>query len=155
MKGSKYDTKHNGLCSAAACHDVLLLVDAASSYQRMLPVVEANAEKIGITFHVSVINGAYPTLQTTSKNIAFSTFPGWGKDYADPITFFQALFKGGSIIPQGNTNYSLVGVKSSQAKSLGLTGNAQGVPSVDPQLARCRFSPDRPAAPVTRLLTGR
>src|SRR4029079_12103929 len=122
---------------AAGCHDVLLLVDSASSYQRMLPVIQANAAKIGITFHVSVINGAYPTLQTTSKNIAIATFPGWGKDYADPITFFQPLFSGSTIIPQGNTNYSLVGVKPSQAKSLGLTGNVQGVPDVDSQVARC------------------
>jgi peptide/nickel transport system substrate-binding protein len=137
MKGSKYDTKHDGTCSAAACHDVLLLVDSASSYQRMLPVVQADAAKIGITFHVSVVNGAYPTLQNTAKNIAIATFPGWGKDYADPLTFFQALFSGSSIIPQGNTNYSLVGLKASQAKSLGLTGDVEGVPSVDPQLERC------------------
>ena len=37
MKGSKYDTKHDGTCSAAACKNVLLLVDTASTYQRMLP----------------------------------------------------------------------------------------------------------------------
>ena len=72
-----------------------------------------------------------------SKNIAIATFPGWGKDYADPLTFFQPLFNGRTIIPQGNTNYSLVGVKPSQAKSLGVTGDVQGVPSVDPQLDRC------------------
>jgi len=137
MKGSKYDTKHDGMCSAAACHNVLLLVDSASSYQRMLPVVQADAHKIGITFHVSVINGAYPTLQNTAKNIAIATFPGWAKDYADPLTYFQALFAGSSIIPQGNTNYSLVGLKPSQARSLGVTGSVKGVPSVDSQLARC------------------
>ena len=33
--------------------------------------------------------------------------------------FVGPLFDGRSIIPSGNTNYSLVGVKPSQAKSLG------------------------------------
>ena len=65
----------------------------ASTYQRMLPIVEADAAKIGITFHVSTVAGAYPTLQTTSKNIAIATFPGWAKDYADALTFFQPLFE--------------------------------------------------------------
>jgi peptide/nickel transport system substrate-binding protein len=137
MKGSKYDTKHDGMCSAAACHDVLLLVDTASTYQRMLPIIEADAAKIGITFHVSTVAGAYPTLQTTSKNIAIGTFAGWAKDYADALTFFQPIFSGRTIIPQGNTNYSLVGLEPSQAKSLGVTGSIHGVPSVDPQLEHC------------------
>jgi peptide/nickel transport system substrate-binding protein len=143
MKGSKYDTKHDGMCSAAACHNVLLLVDTASTYQRMLPIVQADAAKIGITFHVSTIAGAYPTLQTTSKNIAIAPFPGWAKDYADALTYFQPIFSSTSIIPQGNTNYSLVGVKPSQAKSLGLTGNVKNVPSVDPQLTRCAALADQ------------
>jgi peptide/nickel transport system substrate-binding protein len=143
MKGSKYDTKHDGMCTAAACHHVLLLVDTASTYQRMLPIVEADAAKIGITFHVSTIAGAYPTLQTTSKNIPFATFPGWAKDYADALTYFQPIFSSHSIIPQGNTNYALVGLRASQAKSLGVSGNIQGVPSVDAQLARCAALADQ------------
>jgi len=144
MKGSRYDTNHNGTCSAAACHNVLLLVDAASTYQRMLPIVQADAKEIGITFHVSTVNGAYPTLQTTSKNIAIATFPGWAKDYADPLTFFSPLFNGRTIIPQGNTNYSLVGLKPSQAKALGVTGDINGVPSVDSQIDRCAALANQP-----------
>jgi peptide/nickel transport system substrate-binding protein len=137
MKGSKYDTRHDGMCSAAACKNVLLVVDAGSTFQRMLPVVEADAAKIGITFHVSTIAGAYPTVQTTSKNIPIATFTGWGKDYADPITFFKPLFDGHSIIPDGNTNYSLVGLEPSQVKSLGVTGSIRGVPNVDARVDRC------------------
>jgi ABC-type transport system substrate-binding protein len=125
------------MCSASACHNVLLLVDTQSTYQRMLPIVQADAAKLGITFHVSTIAGAYPTLQTTSKNIPIAPFPGWFKDYADALTFFQPIFSSHSIIPTGNTNYSLVGVKPSQAKSLGVTGNVNNVPSVDSQLAKC------------------
>ncbi len=137
MKGSKYDIDGNGTCSAPACKNVLLLTDTQSTFQRMVPIVQADAQKLGITFHVATVNGAYPTLETTSKNIAIAIFPGWFKDYADALTFFSPLFDGRTIIAQGNTNYSLVGMKPSQAKALGVTGTVTGIPSVDAQLDRC------------------
>jgi peptide/nickel transport system substrate-binding protein len=136
MRGSKYDVDKNGTCGAPACHDVLLLNDTALVNTRTLPIVVHDAQELGITFHVSTISGAYPTLQTPSKNIAVA-FPGWGKDYADPYTFLDPNFNGRSIIPEGNTNYSLVGLKPAQAKTLGVTGTTTGIPSVDPQLDHC------------------
>ncbi len=93
------------------------------------------------------MDGAFPTLQTTAKNIAIATFPGWFKDYADPFTFFSPLFDGRTIIPTGNVNYSLVGLKPSQAKQLGITGDIDGVPNVNSQLDRCAVL-TRPAAPL-------
>ncbi len=137
MKGSKYDVDHNGTCGAPACRNVLLLNDAQQTFSRMLPTIMQDAKELGITFHVSTINGAFPTLQTTNKNIAIAIFPGWAKDYADALTFFNPLFDGRTIIPQGNANYSLVGMKPSQAKALGVTGTITGIPSVDPDLDRC------------------
>jgi ABC-type oligopeptide transport system substrate-binding subunit len=103
----------------------------------MLPTIQANAAKIGITFAVRSVNGAYPVIQTTSKNIPISTRPRWFKDYADPSTFVDPLFKGSSIIPSGNTNYALVGVTPSQVKSLGLTGSTSNVPSIDAAANKC------------------
>ena len=137
MKGSKYDVDKNGTCGAPACHDVLLLDDTQANFARMAPIVIEDAAKIGITFHLATVNGAYPTLQTTAKNIPIAIFPGWFKDYADALTFFSPLFDGRTIIPQGNVNYSLVGLKPSQAKALGVTGDLNGIPSVDTQLDHC------------------
>ena len=137
MKGSKYDLDNSGTCNASACHDVLLLNDTQATFGKMLPIVEQDAAKIGITFHVATVAGAYPTLQTTRKNIAIGIFPGWFKDYADPLTFFSPLFDGRSIVADGNVNYSLVGLKPSQAKALGVTGDIRGIPNVDAQLDRC------------------
>jgi len=137
MRGSKYDTHHDGTCSASQCRNVSLITDAMFPYPKTLTVVEADAKKLGITFHVISINGAYPTLQTTAKNIAIAAFPGWFKDYADALTFFSPLFDGRTIIPTGNVNYSLVGLKPSQAKSLGVDGTTTGIPSVDSDLDRC------------------
>ncbi len=137
MRGSKYDTNHDGMCGAPACRGVLLLDDSQSTYQKMLPVVEADAKEIGITFHAVTVAGAYPTVQTTAKNIPIAIFTGWGKDYADPLTFFSPLFNGRTIIPTGNVNYSLVGLEPSQAKALGLTGDTADIPNVDSALDRC------------------
>jgi peptide/nickel transport system substrate-binding protein len=137
MKGSKYDTKGDGTCSAKECKGVLLLADTRAVDTAMLPVIEADAKKIGITFTVRTINGAYPTIQTPSKNIPIAERPGWGKDYADPLTFFSPLFDGRTIIPQGNTNYSLVGITPAQCTKLKIKGNCNNVPSINKQLDKC------------------
>jgi peptide/nickel transport system substrate-binding protein len=144
MRGSRYDLHGDGMCSAPACHNVLLLADSQSVFQRLLPTIEQDAGKIGIAFEVRTIAGAFPTLQTTAKNIPFADFPGWFKDYADALTFFNPLFDGQTIIPAGNVNYSLVGLRPSQAKALGVTGTITGIPNVDANLERCSGLAGRP-----------
>lgn len=139
MKKSKY-SGGTGSCTASACKGVLMIGDVRAVDNRMIPVIQADAKKIGITFTVRQINGAYTTIQTTSKNVPISERPGWGKDYADASTFFAELFDGGAIIPEGNTNYSLVGVTPAlnKSKKLGLTGNLNGIPSVDGKINTCQ-----------------
>ena len=140
IKLSKYDPGHTGKCTASACKNVLMIGDVRSVDNRMIPVIQADAAKIGLSFTVRQINGAYTTIQTTSKNIPISERPGWGKDYADASTFFAELFDGQAIIPSGNTNYSLVGVTPAlnTSKKLGLTGKLTGIPSVDPDINACQ-----------------
>jgi peptide/nickel transport system substrate-binding protein len=138
MKLSKY-SGGSGKCTAAACKNVLMIADTRALDNRMIPVVQASAAKIGVTFKVRAINGAYTTIQTTNKNIPFSERPGWGKDYADPYTFFGELFDSRALIPSGNTNYSLVGITPhiNTQKKLGVTGNLIGVPSVNADIDGC------------------
>ena len=137
MRGSKYDLNHDGMCSAKACKNVLMIADTRGIDPGMTNTIQQDAAKIGITFTVRQVNGAYPTIQTVAKNIPISERPGWGKDYADPVTFFAPLFDGRTIIPTGNTNYSLVGITPSQAKTLHVTGNSKNVPTVNADLDRC------------------
>jgi peptide/nickel transport system substrate-binding protein len=137
MKQSKYDPGKTGKCTAAACKGVLVIADTRGVDTRMIPILEANTAKIGITLKVRSINGAYTTIQTPSKNIPFSERPSWGKDYADPYTFFALLFSSGAIIKSGNTNYSLVGITPAIAKKVGATGNLANVPSVDADIKAC------------------
>ena len=137
MMGSKYDTSHDGMCDAPQCKGVLLISDTRALDSKMDQVIEQDAAQIGITFTIRSINGAYPAIQTPSKNIPLAERPGWGKDYADPYTFFSPLFDGRNIIPAGNTNYSLVGVTPAECKTLKIGGNCTGVPSVNALLDKC------------------
>jgi len=138
MKGSKYDTKGNGMCSASACQNVLLVADTRAVDTKMLPVLQADAKKIGITFKMRVVKGAYPTLQTPKNNVAISERPGWGKDYASASTFFIPLMASYDIIPNGNPNYALVGLTPAIAKKVGATGSINGVPSIDKDITVCQ-----------------
>jgi peptide/nickel transport system substrate-binding protein len=137
MKQSKYDPGHTGKCTASACKNVLMIADTRSVDKTMVPILQADAAKIGITYTVRSINGAYPTIQTPAKNIPIAERPSWGKDYADPYTFFAELFHSGAIIKSGNTNYSLVGMTPAIATKVGATGNLNNVPTVDAQINTC------------------
>jgi peptide/nickel transport system substrate-binding protein len=136
MKQSKYKTK-GGVCTASQCKNVLLISDTRAVDKLLLPALQASAAKIGITFAVRTVTGAYPVIQTTSNNIPISTRPRWFKDYADPSTFIGPLFYSGNIIPEGNTNYSLVGLKPSQVSALGIKGNTKNIPSIDKLSDEC------------------
>jgi peptide/nickel transport system substrate-binding protein len=137
MKGSKYDSSGDGTCSASACKNVLLIADTRQVDTKMVPVIQADAQKIGVTFAVRSIEGAYPAIQTPSRNIPLAERPGWGKDYADAYTFFNPLFDGRTIQANGNTNYSLVGITPAIAAKVHAKGNVQNVPSVNADLDHC------------------
>jgi ABC-type transport system substrate-binding protein len=138
MKGSKYDTAGNGMCSAPQCKNVLLVADTRETDTKLLPVLQADAAKIGITFKVRTVKGAYPTLQTPANNVAISERPGWGKDYASASTFFIPLMASYDIIKNGNPNYSLVGITPAIAKKVGATGDVTNVPSIDGDINHCQ-----------------
>jgi peptide/nickel transport system substrate-binding protein len=144
MIGSRYDTAHTGLCSAPKCKNVLLLADAHAVDANLVAVIEQSAAKIGITFTVRTVNGAYPFVATPSRNIPISEFPSWGKDYADPLTFFNPLSDGRTINPAGNTNYSLVGISATQCATLHITGNCTDVPNVNTRIDRCTILSGQP-----------
>ena len=137
MAKSKYANK-NGVCTAKECKGVLMISDVRQADKGTTPVIQSGASKIGITFTVRTVNGAYPVIQTTARNIPISNRPRWFKDYADPSTFIDPLFKGANIIPTGNTNYALVGLKPGQAAQLGIKGTVNNIPSIDNLADACQ-----------------
>ena len=137
MKLSKYDKNHDGICDATACRNLLTITGDREVEKGFIPVLTQNLKSIGIVIKDRVLKDAYTPIQTTRNNIPFSTRPGWGKDYADALTFFGPLFDGRNIIPVGNTNYSLLGITPAIAKKVGVKGNVTDVPSINADLDRC------------------
>ncbi len=141
MKLSKYDSNKDGICDASACKSIFTVTGDRSVEVGFIPALTQNLKSIGLNIKDQVLKDAYTPIQTPRKNIPFSTRPGWGKDYADALTFYGPLFDGNNIIPQGNTNYSLLGITAATAKKVGVKANP---PSA---LPRCRAStPISPSA---------
>jgi peptide/nickel transport system substrate-binding protein len=142
MKQSKYDTNHDGICDAPECKNILHVTENRPVDQARAVVIESSLKKIGMTIKTRELASAYTIIQTTSNNVPLSSRPGWGKDYADALTFFEPLFASTSILPEGNVNYSLVGVsKYKGVKKLGLNAAAMkhvaSVPSIDDRIDKC------------------
>jgi peptide/nickel transport system substrate-binding protein len=138
IKLSKYDKNHDGICDAPACKNVFTITGARAPEEAFIPVLEQSLKSIGITLKDQVLKDAYTPIDTPSKNIPFSTRPGWGKDYADPYSFFGINFDGRGIIAAGNTNRSLTGITPGQAKKLGVKGSVANIPSVNKDLDACQ-----------------
>ena len=137
MKLSKYDTNKDGLCDAPACQNVLHLTGTLDTNRKQSPIIEQAFAQIGIQLTTRELDNPFPPAGTVAKNIPIGSFAGWGKDYADASTF-MVLFSSQGIYPNGNNNYSLVGLTPKQASSLtGITGSVDNVPSVDSDIARC------------------
>ena len=139
MKQSKYDTNQDGMCDAGPCKGVINLNRNFAPWSSMSPIIEQSASKIGVSIQTREAprTAVSTTSQTPSKKTPFSSGNGWGKDFADPITYFGPLFLSSSILQTGNQNFSLVGLTAQKAKQIGVDYPAGGVPSVDADIAKC------------------
>ena len=136
MKQSKYDTDQDGVCDAPECKNVLHVTRNTDDWRAMSPIVEQSFAKLGIELKTREFEDSYTIIQTVKRAVPVSTTAGWGKDYADASTF-MVLFDSRSILPEGNINYSLVGLTPEQAKEIGATGTVEGIPSVDADIDAC------------------
>ncbi|HEX9824644.1 MAG TPA: ABC transporter substrate-binding protein [Actinomycetota bacterium] len=143
MAQSKYDSDGDGVCDAPECKDVLLLSRNEAPWTEYNPILEDNLGSIGIEAQTRELEGgvAYETMSTTSNNIPIGAHAGWGKDWPDAATFFEALFTSAAIQPGPgvNNNTSLVGItpELNDERELELTGNLEGVPNVDAKFDEC------------------
>ena len=137
MRLSRYDANRDGLCDAKACGEVFTVTGANPVEQGLLASLQQSLGSIGIKLKDRAFKDVNTPLATPRLNIAFSTHPGWGKDYADALTFFSPLFDGRAIYPQGNSNYSLVGLTPTTAKKVGVKGDVARIPGVNADLDRC------------------
>ena len=136
MKESKYDTDQDGVCDAPECKNVLHVTRNTDVWKSMEPIIEQSLAKIGIEVTSREFEDSYTVIQTVKREVPVSSTPGWGKDYADASTF-MVLFDSRSILPEGNVNYSLVGLTPDQATEIGAGGTVDGIPSVDGDIDAC------------------
>jgi peptide/nickel transport system substrate-binding protein len=144
MKQSKYDSNKDGVCDAKECSNLVMINRNTPVYADSEAVVVSSLEKIGIKVKPRELasSAAYTTIQTVKNKIPIALNAGWGKDFADAVSFVLPLFDGRSIIPTGNTNYPLVGLTAAQASNLGVSIPAGvTIPSVDADVDACQKIP--------------
>ncbi|MGH2739376.1 MAG: ABC transporter substrate-binding protein [Actinomycetota bacterium] len=143
MALSKYDSDGDGLCDDPVCDNVLHAAANTPPFSEMVPVIESSFDKIGITINTREFEDAYTPIQTVAENIPIGSRTGWGKDYADASTF-AVLWDSRSIVPTNNINNALVGLTPEIAADLeGITGNLDGIPSVDDDIDACNALQDQ------------
>ena len=138
LKGSKYDTKGNGMCTASACKNILLVADTRQVDTKMLPVLQANAKKIGITFKVRTVKGAYPTLQTPKNNVADLRAAGLGQGLRVRLDVLHPA--DGELRHHREREPELLPRRphAGIAKKVGAKGSINNVPSIDPLITACQ-----------------
>jgi len=148
MKQSKYDSNKDGVCDAKQCSNLVMINRNTPTFSDAEAVVVSSLSKIGIKVKPRQLasSAAYTTIQTVKNEIPIALNAGWGKDYADAVTFMTPLFDSRSIIPTGNTNYPLQGITPDQAKTLGIPyPSGVTIPSVDADIDACqKIATDQP-----------
>jgi peptide/nickel transport system substrate-binding protein len=140
MKASKYDTDKDGVCDDPACKGIVMVNRNVAPWTDTEPIVVQSFAKIGLEVkpQAQASSAAYTTIQTVKNQIKLALNAGWGKDYPDPYTFIGSLFTSQVIIPEGNPNYSLVGITAQQVKDLGIKASSEMPPSIDGDVANCQ-----------------
>ena len=139
MALSRYDTDGDGMCDAPECSGIILVNRTTSPWLETEPVVVASLALIGLEVQVQELENHYTVIQTVANLTPMGMNPGWGKDYPDSSSFAGFLFDGRNIIPEGNTNYSLVGLSEAQAEELGVPYPADGIPNIDADIDNCKL----------------
>jgi peptide/nickel transport system substrate-binding protein len=143
MKQSKYDSNKDGVCDTPQCKNLIMINRNVKPWTDSEPIVQSSLAKIGIEVKPRELasSAAYTTIQTVKNAIPIALNAGWGKDYADPYTFFGILFASSGIIATGNTNYPLVGLSKAQGEKFGLKNVPDNIPNVDADIDTCQAIP--------------
>jgi peptide/nickel transport system substrate-binding protein len=137
MKLSKYDPAHDGKCDVASvCNGVLIAIPNYAPATNMQAALLQSLGEIGIKPVIREFGNPYSIFGDVSKNLPANTGVPLSADYPDPAGWYSAL-EGSGIAAQGNFNWSMLGLKPAQAKSLRITGTVTGVPSLDSAISAC------------------
>jgi peptide/nickel transport system substrate-binding protein len=136
MALSAYDTDQDGVCDAPECKDILTVTDREDPYPEQSALMQQFLEPIGLTLDVKQLERGtmYNQCNDANSHHVMCAGPGWGKDYADGITFGEPLFSSAGLW-ESCCNYSLVGASAEQLGGWGY--DVTEVPSVDEKVDEC------------------
>lgn len=136
MAQSKYDTNQDGTCDDPACENILTMSDREDPYPEQTALLQQNLEPLGITLDVKQLERGtmYNKCNDANSQHGLCAAPGWGKDYADGVTFGEPLFHSSGLW-ESCCNYSLVGATADQLQGWGY--DVTEVPSVDEKVEEC------------------
>jgi peptide/nickel transport system substrate-binding protein len=136
MAQSKYDTDQDGVCDAPECKDILTITDREDPYPEQSALLQQFLEPLGLTLDVKQLERGtmYNKCNDANSKHQLCAGPGWGKDYADGVTFGEPLFASAGLW-ESCCNYSLVGATAEQLSGWGY--DVTEVPSVDDKVEEC------------------
>ncbi|HET9671769.1 MAG TPA: ABC transporter substrate-binding protein, partial [Actinomycetota bacterium] len=136
MAQSKYDKDGDGVCDAPECENILTMSDREDPYPEQTALLQQNLEPLGLTLDVKQLERGtmYNKCNDANSHHALCAAPGWGKDFADGVTFGEPLFHSSGLW-ESCCNYSLVGASADQLRGWGY--DVTEVPSVDEKVEEC------------------
>jgi peptide/nickel transport system substrate-binding protein len=136
MAQSKYDTNQDGVCDAPECEGILTITDREDPYPDQMALMKQFLEPLGLTLDDKQLERGtmYNQCNDANSHHALCAGPGWGKDYADGVTFGEPLFTSAGLW-ESCCNYSLVGASDEQLAEWGY--DVTGIPSVDEMQEEC------------------
>jgi peptide/nickel transport system substrate-binding protein len=135
-QATAYDTDGDGVCDAPECKNILTITDREDPYPEQSALLQQFLEPLGLTLDVKQLERGtmYNKCNDANSKHALCAGPGWGKDYADGVTFGEPLF-GSAGLWESCCNYSLVGASAEQLSGWGY--DVTEVPSVDEKVEEC------------------
>ncbi|HZA20436.1 MAG TPA: ABC transporter substrate-binding protein [Actinomycetota bacterium] len=135
-QATDYDTDGDGVCDAPECKDILTVSDREDPYPEQTALLQQNLEPLGLTLDVKQLERGtmYTQCNDANSHHVICAGPGWGKDYADGVTFGEPLFTSAGLW-ESCCNYSLVGATAEQLRGWGY--DVTEVPSVDDKEDEC------------------
>ncbi len=137
-KSKKYDPDGDGICSVAACKNVLHITRSADPYPNIATIVENSLAKIGITLKTKTVDSYYKAVQVPTATPPIGSGGGWGKDFPDAGTFYTPLLSSAAINPQATQNFAFLGLTKAQATKIKIPFPSGGIPSADAGIKECQ-----------------
>ena len=140
IKLSKYDPGKTGKCTAAACKNVLMIADTRALDGRMVPVIEGDAAKIGHHLQGALDQRCVHDDPDHQQEHPDVRAPGLGQGLRRPVHVLRRALRQPRTHPV--RQHELLARRhhagDQQAKKLGVTGNLNGIPSVNGDIDTCQ-----------------